>query len=223
MAHLSNDEALCGAFANGQDVHRATAARIFGVRPEQVEGSQRSAAKTINFGSVYGMTSFGRSKELGLDPSQAQEFSDQDVARYPSVKGYLERSLQESRQRGYCLTLFNRRRNIPELRAKELSVRQFAERMAINAPIQGSAADLIKVAMVMLDEALEREGFAARMVCQVHDELIFDVPGPEMEKVKRRVKEIMEAPVFSGKPIRLGVPIEVNLKAGRNWYEASHA
>ena len=223
LAHLSEDEALSEAFRKGQDVHRATAAQIFGVKPEEVAAPQRAVAKTINFGIVYGMSSFGLSRELGVDPSQAQEFIDQYFARYPKVKGYLERSLEESRRRGYCVTLFNRRRNLPELNAKELSVRQFAERMAINAPIQGSAADLIKVAMVQIDRALEKKGFAGRMICQVHDELLFDLPGKELEPMKMLVKEIMEAPVLSGEPVRLRVPIEVNLKAGRSWYEASHA
>jgi len=222
LAHLSEDEALIEAFNAGQDVHRATASLIFGVAPEQVEPDQRSAAKTINFGLIYGMSSFGLSKELGVDPGQAQEFIDQYFARFPRVKGYLDRSLEESRRRGYCLTLFNRRRNIPELSAKEASVRQFAERMAINAPVQGSAADLIKAAMVAIDRELEGKGFSGRMVCQVHDELIFDLPDPELEPVRRMVKEMMEAPSFSGKPVRLRVPIEVNLKHGRNWYEASH-
>ena len=221
LAHLSEDEALSDAFRKGRDIHRATAAQIFGMKPEEIETPQRAVAKTINFGIVYGMSSFGLSKELGVDPAQAQEFIDQYFARYPKVKSYLERSLQESRERGYCITLFNRRRNLPELKAKELSVRQFAERMAINAPIQGSAADLIKIAMVQLDRTLEQKGFAARMVCQVHDELLFDLPGEELEPVQALVKEMMEAPELSGKPVRLRVPIEVNLRAGRNWYEAS--
>ena len=223
LAHLSEDEALIGAFLRGEDVHRVTAARIFGVKPEAVAPDQRSAAKTINFGIVYGMTSFGLSRELGVDPAQAQEFIDQYFARYPGVKKYLEESLAASKRRGYCLTLFNRRRGLPELSAKEISVRQFAERMAINAPIQGSAADLIKIAMVSIDRQLQERGFLGRMVCQVHDELVFDLPGKELEPVQRLVKEIMEEPVLSGKPVRLRVPVEVNLKAGRNWYEASHA
>ena len=223
LAHLAQDEALAEAFRTQQDIHRATASLIFGVSPKQVAPDQRSAAKTINFGILYGMSSFGLSKELGIPEGQAQEFIDQYFARFPRVKNYLEGSLKESRDRGYCLTLFNRRRNLPELNAREVSVRQFAERMAVNAPIQGSAADLIKAAMVMIDRELEDRGFAARMVCQVHDELIFDLPDGELKKVQPLVKEMMEAPVFSGKVIRLRVPIEVNLKAGRNWYEASHS
>lgn len=222
LAHLAEDDALAEAFKAKQDIHRATASLIFGVAPEQVEPDQRSAAKTINFGIIYGMSSFGLSKELGVDGARAQEFIEQYFARFPRVKDYLERSLKESCGRGYCLTLFNRRRNLPELNAREQSVRQFAERMAVNAPIQGSAADLIKAAMVMIDRRLEEKGFAARMVCQVHDELIFDLPDAELKAVQGLVKETMEAPVLSGKPIRLRVPIEVVLKAGRNWYEASH-
>ena len=223
LAHLTEDEALIEGFRSGRDIHRATASLIFGVKPEQVSPDQRAAAKTINFGILYGMSSFGLSKELGIDPGQAQEFIEQYFARFPRVKSYLEGSLEESRSRGYCLTLFNRRRNIPELGAREASVRQFAERMAVNAPIQGSAADLIKVAMVAIDRQLEEKGFAARMVCQVHDELIFDLPDAELKEVEGLVKEMMEAPTLAGKPVRFRVPIEVVLKAGRNWYEASHA
>ncbi len=223
LAHCAEDEALIESFKAKQDIHRATAALIFGVKPEQVEPGQRSAAKTINFGIIYGMSAFGLSKELGVDGAQAQEFIEQYFARFPRVKKYMDGSLKESCDRGYCLTLFNRRRNLPELNAREQSVRQFAERVAINAPIQGSAADLIKAAMVMIDRQLEEGGFAARMVCQVHDELIFDLPDSELKKVQPLVKETMEGPVLFGKPVRLSVPIEVNLKHGRNWYEASHA
>ncbi len=223
LAHVSEDEALIEAFRKGQDIHRVTAAEIFHAKPEEVTPDQRGVAKTINFGIIYGMSSFGLAKELEVDQAQAADFIQRYFERYPGVRGYLTRSVEEARSRGFCTTLFNRRRNIPELNAKEPTVRQFAERMAVNAPIQGSAADIIKVAMVAIDRALEEKGLSARMVCQVHDELIFDLPGRELESVQGMVKEMMESPTLSGKPIRLRVPIEVNVKRGRNWYEASHA
>ncbi len=222
LAHLAEDEALVEAFRQGQDIHRVTASEVFQVDPGEVSAGHRAVAKTINFGILYGMTAFGLSKELGVEPGQAEEFIRNYFARYPQVRAYLDRSLEEARSRGYALTLFHRRRYLPELRAKELSVRQFAERMAVNAPIQGSAADLIKVAMVALDAALLERRFQSRMVCQVHDELILEVPPGEMEKVQPLVREVMESPTLSGRPIRLKVPIEVNLKSGRNWFEASH-
>ena len=222
LAHLSEDPQMMESFRNGEDIHRTTAAEIFHCQPGEVGGRERSIAKTINFGVVYGMTAFGLSKELQIDPSEADDFITRYFARYPGVRRYLDRSLEEARRRGYCLTLFQRRRNIPELTAKELTVRQFAERIAVNAPIQGSAADLIKLAMVQIDRVLEEAGFKARMVSQVHDELIFDVPGRELEQVQALVCKTMEAPLFCGEPVRLQVPIQVNLRSGRNWYDASH-
>ena len=223
LAHLSEDSTLIEAFRKGADIHRVTAAEIFHVDPEQVQDDQRSAAKTINFGIVYGMTPFGLAKELKLPPDQAGDFIDRYFERYPGVRRYLTDSLKQTRERGYCTTLFHRRRYIPELSAKQVSIRQFAERMAINAPIQGSAADLIKVAMVAIERAFKERSIRSRMVCQVHDELIFEVPDEEMELLKALVREIMEAPHLVGKPIRLRVPIKVNLKVGSSWLETSHA
>ncbi|MBI3323493.1 MAG: DNA polymerase I [Candidatus Omnitrophica bacterium] len=222
LAHLSGDPALVEAFRRGEDIHRVTAADVFGVAPPEVTGKMRAAAKTINFGIVYGMTSFGLSKELEMELGQAEEFIGRYFARYPKVREYLDQTLEETKRRGYCTTLLNRRRYIPELQAKEPTVRQFAERMAVNAPIQGSAADLIKVAMVAIDAELEQKGWAARMLLQVHDELVFELPPGEMERVQGLVRERMEQPRLSGRPIRLEVPVVVNLKTGRNWYEASH-
>ena len=222
LAHLSQDEAFLQAFRQGQDVHRMTAAQVFHVEPEKATDAQRSAAKTINFGILYGMSSFGLSKELGISPAEAQDFIERYFARYPGVRSYLMRSMEEARGKGYCTTLFHRRRYIPELTAKDVVVRQFAQRTAINAPIQGSAADLIKVAMVAVDRAIEEHRLNSRMLLTVHDELIFEVPVPELDEMQVLVKETMERPTLSGSPIELSVPIEVNLKVGRNWLEASH-
>jgi len=216
LAHLSGDEALCEAFHQGQDVHRVTAAQVFRVTPEAVTEAQRAVAKTINFGIIYGMTPFGLSKELGIDVGQAEAFITHYFHRYPTVKAYLERSLEETRRLGYCTTLFGRRRYIPQLADERQTVRQFAERTAINAPIQGSAADLIKVAMIRIHDALGRRRLRSLMVMQVHDELVFDVPSGELEDVRALAREQMTAAAS------LTVPIQVHVNAGRNWLEASH-
>ncbi|MBI3333383.1 MAG: DNA polymerase I [Candidatus Omnitrophica bacterium] len=222
LAHLSQDQELMESFRRGQDVHRVTAAEIFSVDPGSVADEQRAVAKTINFGIVYGMSAFGLAKELGIDEGEAGAFIERYFARYDGVHRYLIRSLEEARERGYSVTLLNRRRYIPELASKEIAVRQFAERTAINTPIQGSAADLIKVAMIALESALAAEGLSSRMLLQVHDELIFEVPRKELERMRSLVKEIMESPALLGRPIRLSVPILVNLKEGKNWLDASH-
>lgn len=222
LAHLSGDEGLLAAFRQGQDIHRRTAARVFGVSPEKVEPEQRSAAKVINFGIVYGMTGWGLAKELGVLPEQAEAFIRDYFERYPGVRRYLTETIEQARRVGYCTTLFGRRRYIPEIRAREAAVRQFAERTAVNAPIQGSAADLIKAAMVAIDAALAESGLPARMILQVHDELIFETAAGSAEKLKALVREKMERPVFAGEPLSLRVPIQVNIEIGRNWLEASH-
>jgi len=223
LAHLSEDARLIAAFKDGLDVHRQTASEVFRVDPKAVTDDQRAAAKTINFGIVYGMTAFGLAKELGVPPPEAETFIDGYFSRYPDVRKYLDHSLEQARKLGYCTTLFGRRRYIPELTAKAQTLRQFAERIAINAPIQGSAADLIKVAMVAIDEALKSNSMRARMLIQVHDELIFEVEAQDLDRLKVLVQGTMETPSLLGKPIRLRVPIQVNLKSGNNWLEASHA
>ena len=216
LAHLSGDEVLAAAFRDGVDIHRATAAQMFGVASEAVTAAQRAAAKTINFGILYGMSPFGLSKELGIEVGQAEAFITQYFQRYPRVKAYLEQSLAQARERGYALTLFSRRRYIPNLQDPNPTVRQFAERTAINAPIQGSAADLIKMAMIRIQERLEARGGQSLMVLQVHDELVFDVAPGELEEVRGLVTELMTTAAS------LTVPIIVHINAGRNWLEASH-
>lgn len=222
LAHLSEDPALVEAFSQGQDIHRLTAAQIFHLTPEGVDDRQRAAAKAINFGILYGMTPFGLAKELEVESAEAEAFIERYFSRFPGVRRYLDRSLAETRRLGYCTTLFRRRRYLPELSARQATVRQFAERMALNAPIQGSAADLIKAAMVAIDRALEQGRMRSRMVCQVHDELIFEAPPEELAALTRLVREAMETPRLAGRPLRLKVPIVVNVKEGDNWLEASH-
>ncbi len=222
LAHLSGDRRLIQAFEGAGDIHRETASEVFHISPEAVSDDKRGAAKTINFGILYGMTPFGLAKELGVGTDEAQEFIDRYFKRYPDVKSYLEESLAAARKKGYVTTLFNRRRYIPELTAADPTVRQFAERTAINAPIQGSAADLIKAAMVAVDAALIQRRLAARMLLTVHDELVFELPPQEEETLRELVRQVMESPSCGGKPIRLRVPIVVKVKTGSNWLEASH-
>ena len=214
LAHFSGDENLRRAFREGRDIHAATAAEIFGIRPEEVTGEMRRLAKVINFGIAYGMSPFGLSKELGIDLKQARAFIERYFERYPGVKRYMESVVAEARERGFVTTLLGRRRPIPGLRSREKSVREFAERTAINTPIQGSGADLIKLAMLAIDRTLREKGYAARLVLQVHDELLFEVPEGEIEAVKAIVRKEMEG-VYP-----LTVPLKVNLAQGRNWAEA---
>ncbi|MHB8910380.1 MAG: DNA polymerase I [Syntrophales bacterium] len=214
LAHLSGDEALREAFASGEDIHSRTASDIFGVFPEMVNADMRRQAKVINFGVLYGMSAFGLAKELGVSQKLAQAYIDGYFQKYAKVREYLDGLLGQARREGYVTTLLKRRRYLPEITSPQPSVRQFAERMAINAPIQGTAADLIKVAMVRIFRRLAEEGLHAAMIMQVHDELVFEVPIPEREPLMSLVCEEMEG------VLELDVPLRVEIAAGKNWDEA---
>jgi len=214
LAHLSGDEALREAFAAGEDIHSRTASDIFGVFPEMVNPDMRRQAKVINFGVLYGMSAFGLAKELGISQKLAQAYIDSYFQKYRGVRDYLDGVLEQARKNGFVTTLLRRRRYLPEIHSAQTSVRQFAERTAINAPIQGTAADLIKVAMVRISARLEREKFAAFMIMQVHDELVFETPVAERERLSALVREEMEG------VIKLSVPLRVEIAAGGNWDEA---
>jgi DNA polymerase-1 len=214
LAHLSEDDSLIAAFASDEDIHTRTASDVFGVFPQMVNPDMRRQAKVINFGILYGMSAFGLAKELGVPQKTAQAYIDGYFARYKKVRAYLDSILEGARQDGYVCTLLNRRRYLPELKSSIPSVRQFAERMAINAPIQGSAADLIKVAMVNIDHLLTQKGLSSRLIMQVHDELVIEAPAPEKEEVMNLVKKEME------EVIRLRVPLKVEIASGKNWDEA---
>lgn len=214
LAHLSGDKALGRAFADGEDIHSRTASDIFGVFPEMVNPDMRRQAKVINFGVLYGMSAFGLARELGVTQKLAQAYIDSYFQKYQGVREYLDGVLDQARRDGFVTTLLRRRRYLPEIRSTQAPVRQFAERMAINAPIQGTAADLIKVAMVRISRRLEREGFSSFMIMQVHDELVFETPAAERERLSALVREEMEG------VIRLDVPLRVEIAAGRNWDEA---
>lgn len=212
LAHLSGDERLINAFGENGDIHSYTAAEAFGVPVTEVSFEMRHRAKTINFGLVYGMSDFGLAQDLGISRREAQEYIERYFRRYHGVQDYLHQVVERARQDGYVTTILNRRRYLPELFSPNRKIRDFAERTAKNTPIQGSAADIIKLAMIKADTALEAQGLSAKMILQVHDELIFDVPVAELERVVLLVKEAMEYAY----PLR--VPLCVEIKAGPNWY-----
>ncbi|MFZ4438218.1 MAG: DNA polymerase I [Syntrophales bacterium] len=214
LAHLSGDETLLEAFATGEDVHSRTASDLFGVFPEMVNPDMRRQAKVINFGVLYGMSAFGLAKELRITQKLAQAYIDSYFQKYAKVREYLDSLLAQARRDGYVTTLLKRRRYLPEIMSPQAPVRQFAERMAINAPIQGTAADLIKMAMVRISRRLAEEGLSAAMIMQVHDELVFEAPVSEREVLLVLVREEMEG------VLKLNVPLRVEIAAGRNWDEA---
>ncbi len=214
LAHVSGEESLVEAFRRGEDIHRRTAAEVFGVELSQVTPAQRDVAKTTNFSVIYGVTAFGLSRGLDITPKQAQQFLDQFFARHPKVRDYLERTVAEGRERGYVTTLSGRRRYLPELRSGNPNLRGFGERMATNAPIQGTAADLIKIAMVRVARELSTRGLASRMLLQVHDELLFEAPEGELAALEALAVEVMES------SLALSVPLKVDIKAGGDWAEA---
>ena len=214
MAHLSNDAGLLTAFANGIDVHTATAAEVFGVTIENVEANMRRSAKAINFGLIYGMSAFGLAKQLGIGRGQAQEYVDLYFERYPGVKSYMDNTRADAADIGYVETIFGRRLYLPDINAKNAPRRQHAERTAINAPMQGTAADIIKKAMIKVDAWLATDEFDAKMIMQVHDELVLEVKTEQLEAFKAKLKEIMEDAA------ELAVPLIVEVDSGKNWGEA---
>jgi len=214
MAHLSADEGLLTAFTEGQDVHRATAAEVFGVAPEQVTTDLRRSAKAINFGLIYGMSAFGLAQQLGLSRSQAQSYIDLYFTRYPGVKNYMDSIREQAREQGYVETLFGRRLYLPEINSRNAARRQYAERTAINAPMQGTAADIIKRAMIAADQWLTRENPDAKMIMQVHDELVFEVAQDQVDDCAAKIRTLMCAAAD------LEVPLLVDIGVGNNWDEA---
>ncbi len=214
MAHLSGDERLLAAFAAGEDIHTATAAEVFGVPPEAVQPEQRRHAKAINFGLIYGMSAFGLARQLGIDRAAAQAYMDLYFERYPGVRRFMEETRERARQQGYVETIFGRRLYLPDINARNVQRRQYAERTAINAPMQGSAADIIKRAMIACDAWLQESGEAARMIMQVHDELVFEVREDRVEAVAGQVRRLM------ARAADLRVPLVVDVGVGSNWDEA---
>ena len=214
MAHLSDDEGLQDAFANELDVHRATAAEVFGAELQDVTADQRRSAKAINFGLMYGMSAFGLAKQLGVSRGEAQEYIDLYFDRYPGVKNYMDTIREKASEQGFVETVFGRRLYLPEINARNAQRRQYAERSAINAPMQGTAADIIKRAMLTVHDWLAESSLDTRMIMQVHDELVFEVPDNELDDVTERVIELMSGAA------ELSVPLKVDAGVGSNWDEA---
>ncbi|MCP9449378.1 MAG: DNA polymerase I [Nitrospira sp.] len=217
LAHLSQDPRLLAVFAKGEDIHMATAMEIFNRPAGQITREMRRAAKTVVFGIVYGISPFGLSQNIGVSQTEAKQYIDTFFEKFPAVRALMDRNIAEGREKGYTTTILGRRRPIPELQSKDPTQRSFGERMAINSPIQGSAADLIKVAMINVHRALHRDLPHVKMILQVHDELIFEVPDHDLDEAKRLVKHEMEA---VGQQLGLSVPLKVDLGIGKNWRAA---
>ena len=214
MAHLSGDPALTRAFHEGADIHRATAAEIFGVPAADVTSDQRRYIKAVNFGLIYGMGAFGLAQQLGIERGAAQQFIDKYFARYPGVADYMQRTRELAREQGYVETVFGRRLWLPDIKAAGGPRRAGAERAAINAPMQGTAADLVKLAMIAVDRWIAEGRLATRLVLQVHDELVLEVPEDELARVKA------ELPLHMTGVASLAVPLVVDVGAGPNWERA---
>jgi len=215
LAHISDDEHLKAAFLEGQDIHSSTAMRVFGIeKAEDVTPNMRRQAKAVNFGIVYGISDYGLSQNLGITRKAAQQYIDTYFEKYPGVKEYMERIVREAKDQGFVETLYHRRRYLPDINSRNYNIRSFAERTAINTPIQGSAADILKIAMIELDKRLKESDLQATMLLQVHDELVFEVPESELERLDKLVSEVME------QAVALHVPLITDSSWGKTWYEA---
>ena len=213
LAHLSKDEKLIASFNENKDIHKATAASIYGIEEPEVNNSMRETAKRVNFGIIYGQTSYGLSRDLSISPSEAQSFIDAYFLKYPKVKDYIDSQIAEAGKLGYVTTILGRRRYLPEINNRNLNIRQFVQRQAVNTPIQGSAADMIKLAMVNIQNEIKARKMKSRMIMQIHDELVFEAHKNELKELTGFVRLNMEN-VF-----KLDVPIRVDIKQGRNWLE----
>jgi len=214
MAHLSGDEGLLRAFAADLDIHQATAAEVFGVAPAEVSAEQRRSAKAINFGLIYGMSAFGLARQLGIARSAAAEYVERYFARYPGVRQYMDSTRERARREGYVETVYGRRLYLPDIGSRNRQLQQYSERSAINAPMQGTAADIIKRAMLAVDAWCQEPGTAARLMMQVHDELVLEVRTDFAGVATERVRAMMAAAA------ELRVPLKVEVGQGRNWDEA---
>jgi DNA polymerase-1 len=213
LAHLSQDPGLIAAFAHDEDIHTLTASKLFGVPADEVTSEMRRNAKTVNFGVVYGMSDYGLEQATNLSREEASQFIALYFERYPGVKEYLETTKEQTRKLGYVQTVLGRRRFLPEINSPNRMVREAAERMAINAPVQGSSADIIKIAMINLHREMERRNLGSKMLLQIHDDLLFEVPEGELEEMKSLVNDLMP------RAVELCVPVKIDVKLGRNWGE----
>ena len=213
LAHLSGDEKLIEAYRNAQDIHRTTASQVFHIPFDEVTDLQRRNAKAVNFGIVYGISSFGLSQDLSITKKEAAEYIERYFETYPKIKGYLDGLVAEAKEKGYVTTMFGRRRPIPELSSSNFMQRSFGERVAMNSPIQGTAADIIKIAMIRVDQRLRREGLRSRIVLQVHDELLIETWKEELEQVQSILATEMK------RAAQLQVELEIDMKMGNSWFE----
>lgn len=214
LAHMADVKSLEEAFIEGKDIHAKTASDIFKVKEEEVTPNMRRVSKAVNFGIIYGISAFGLAENVGITPKEASKFIDSYFEAYPGIKDYMDRTIKDAKEKGYVKTMFNRKRNIPELNNPAYMIRQMGERIALNTPVQGTAADIIKLAMVKVYNALKENNLKTKMIIQVHDELVFDVYPGELEKIKQIVPDIMD------NIYKLNVPLKVSASYGKNWYEA---
>lgn len=214
LAHMSGDEKLIEAYREAKDIHRSTAAQVFHVPFDQVTAEQRSNAKAVNFGIIYGISSFGLSQGLSISRKDAQKYIDQYFETYPKIKSFLDGLVESAKEKGYAVSLFGRRRPIPELHSSNYMQRSFGERVAMNSPIQGTAADIIKIAMVRVFHALKKENMKSRLILQIHDELLIESPEEEAEKAREILTREMK------NAAKLKVSLETDCHIGKNWYEA---
>ena len=214
MAHVSGDETLINAFMNGEDIHTVTASQVFRVPRDSVTPEMRKRAKAVNFGIIYGIGDYSLSQDLHVSRRTAAEYIQSYLDNYPRVKEYLDSAKENARRDGFVTTMFGRRRNLPEINASNANVRAFGERVAMNTPIQGAAADLIKIAMIRTERMLAEAGLKARLILQIHDELIVEAPQEEAEEAKRILREAMQ------NAAELKVPLYVDIGVGKSWYDA---
>ena len=214
LAHMSGDEKLIAAYRQAEDIHRITASEVFHVPFEEVTPLQRRNAKAVNFGIVYGISSFGLSQDLSISRKEAQQYIEKYFETYPGIKSFLDGCVEQAKERGYSVTMFGRRRPVPELKSSSFMQRSFGERVAMNAPIQGTAADIIKIAMIRVNTRLKKENLRSRLLLQVHDELLIEAPHEEAEQVQRILEEEMMHAA------KLKVNLEIDMHTGKNWYEA---
>ncbi len=214
LAHIANDEKLIEAFREDHDIHTETAMSVFHVEADEVTSNMRRHAKAVNFGIVYGISDYGLSQSLNITRKEAGKFIERYLESYPGVKTYMEEIVADAKQQGYVSTLLHRRRYLPDITSRNFNLRSFAERTAMNTPIQGSAADIIKKAMIEMANRLEAEGLKAKLLLQVHDELIFEAPKDEIEKLKEIVPDVME------NAVELSVPLKVDYSYGDTWFDA---
>jgi DNA polymerase-1 len=214
IAALSGDEQMIDAFRNRHDIHTATASKVFHVPMDEVTRDQRSAAKAVNFGIIYGQSAFGLAQSLNISRTEAKSIIDSYFEQFPALRTYMDKVVHDARDNGYVETIMKRRRYLPDINSANAMVRGYAERNAVNAPIQGSAADIIKLAMIKIHHALKESTLASKMILQVHDELVFDVVNDEVDQMKVLVRECME------KAVEMEVPLDVEVEVGVNWLDA---